>query len=267
MQQSPPPLLELLQQAEVVVAEAAATLVRMQDAPLRTERKDLLDVVTEADLAAEEIVVAGLTRLTPQTAILAEERGAIGGANGERWIIDPLDGTVNFAAGLPWFSVTVAYESEGEILLGLVNAPKAGIQARYASGHLATIDGQAARVKQTRSLSDAVLSVCLTSHFSPDEVRRTSAIVERLASVARGVRVVVSGGLELSLVASGRLRRIHLDQGRCGVACGGNAPGPRRRWPGDHGCRSRLQHRRPRKSRDQRLHPRRLLVQLRDVLR
>ena len=52
----------------------------MQDAPLRTERKDLLDVVTEADLAAEEIVVSGLMRLTPQAAILAEERGAGGDA-------------------------------------------------------------------------------------------------------------------------------------------------------------------------------------------
>ncbi len=205
MQVTAPDLPQLLQRAEAVVAEAAATLVRMQDAPLRTERKDLLDVVTEADLAAEEIVVAGLKRLTPHAAILAEERGAVGGATGERWIIDPLDGTVNYAAGLPWFSVTVAYEAAGEVLLGLVNAPKAGLQARYARCHLATIDGRPARVKQTRSLSDAVLSVCLTSHFSPDEVRRTSAIVERLASVARGVRVVVSGGLELSLVASGRL--------------------------------------------------------------
>src|SRR5450755_2888896 len=157
-------LLKLLEGAEVVVAEAAATLVRMQEAPLRTERKDLLDVVTEADLAAEEIVVAGLKRLTPHASILAEERGAIGDAKAPRWIIDPLDGTVNYAAGLPWFSVTVAYESEGKILLGLVNAPKAGILARYARGQLATIDGKPARVKETRSLSDAVLSVCLTSH-------------------------------------------------------------------------------------------------------
>src|SRR5436190_8443387 len=102
--------LELMRGAERVVAEAAAKLVSMQASPLRTERKDLLDVVTEADLAAEEIVVSGLMRLTPQASILAEERGAIGDAGSERWIIDPLDGTVNFASGLPWFSVTVAYE-------------------------------------------------------------------------------------------------------------------------------------------------------------
>ena len=198
-------LLELLQRAEAVVAEAAARLVSMQSAPLRTERKDLLDVVTEADLAAEEIVVSGLMRLTPGASILAEERGAVGEEGGDRWIIDPLDGTVNYASGLPWFSVTVAYEAQGEIRLGLINAPKANLHARYVRGQLATVDGQPARVRQTRSLSDAVISVCLTSHFSPEDVRRTSAIVERLAGVARGVRVVVSGGLELALVASGRL--------------------------------------------------------------
>ncbi len=195
----------LLRGAEAVVAEAAAKLVSMQSAPLRTERKDLLDVVTEADLAAEEIVVSGLMRLTPNASILAEERGAVGDSGGDRWIIDPLDGTVNFASGLPWFSVTVAYESNGVVLLGLVEAPKAPLRARFVRGALATVDGKPARVRQTRTLSDAVISVCLTSHFSADEVRRTSAIVERLAAVARGVRIVVSGGFELSLVASGRL--------------------------------------------------------------
>lgn len=195
----------LLRGAEAVVAEAAAKLVSMQSSPLRTERKDLLDVVTEADLAAEEIVVSGLMKLTPHASILAEERGAVEGAHGDRWIIDPLDGTVNFASGMPWFSVTVAFEADGAIQLGLVHAPKANVLSRYIRGQLATVDGDPAKVKQTRSLSDAVISVCLTSHFSPDEVRRTSAIVERLASVARGVRIVVSGAFEMSMVAAGRM--------------------------------------------------------------
>jgi fructose-1,6-bisphosphatase/inositol monophosphatase family enzyme len=198
-------LMELMRGADRVLADAATKLVSMQASPLRTERKDLLDVVTEADLAAEEIVVSGLMKLTPHASILAEERGAVGDFKGARWIIDPLDGTVNFASGMPWFSVTAAYEAEGKILLGLVNAPKAGLQARYVRGKLATVDGLAARVKTTRSLSDAVISVCLTSHFSPDDVRRTSAIVERLATAARGVRIVVSGAFEMSQVAAGRM--------------------------------------------------------------
>ena len=118
---------------------------------------------------------------------------------GGRWIIDPLDGTVNFAAGLPWFSVTVAYEVDGIIELGLINAPKAGLIARYRRGAVADIDGVPARVKPTASLADAVISVCLTSHFEPELIRRTVAIIERLASVARGVRIVVLSGHDAAI--------------------------------------------------------------------
>lgn len=200
-----PDLATLLTGAEAVVAEAAARLVAMQGTPLRTERKDLLDIVTEADLAAEAIVVTGLKKLTPDAGFLAEESGASAGANGAHWIIDPLDGTINYACGLPWFSVTVAYDVDGEAQLGLINAPKAGLTARYLAGEGATIDGAPARVSTTRSLADAVISVVLTSHFSRGEVQRTARVIERLGIVARGVRVVVSGALEMALVASGRL--------------------------------------------------------------
>jgi myo-inositol-1(or 4)-monophosphatase len=77
--------------------------------------------------------------------------------------------------------------------------------ARYLDDGLATVNGEAARVSRTARLADAVVSVVLTSHFSPDEVRRAAAIVGRLGGVARGVRIVVSGAFEMSLVASGRL--------------------------------------------------------------
>jgi myo-inositol-1(or 4)-monophosphatase len=198
-------LIQLLGEAEAVVARAGSTLIAMQGSALRTERKDLRDIVTEGDLAAEEIVVSGLRRLTPQAAILAEERGEQSGASAERWIIDPLDGTVNYACGLPWYSVTVAYEVAGVVQLGITHAPRAGLDARFVRGRLATVDGQPARVKATTSLSDAVISICLTSHFADDLVRRTSAVIEHLAGLTRGVRVVVSGGFEMALVASGRL--------------------------------------------------------------
>lgn len=195
----------LLDRVQPVVARAAAKLVEMQHSPLHPQRKDLLDIVTEADLAAEEIVVAGLMALTPGAAILAEERGAIEGTASGRWIIDPLDGTINFANGLPAFSVTVAYERDGEVCLGMINAPAAGLEAQFARGGPATVNGAPVRVRATASLSDAIISVCLTSHFSADEVKRTVAIIDRLGRVARGVRIMVSGAYEMALVASGKL--------------------------------------------------------------
>jgi fructose-1,6-bisphosphatase/inositol monophosphatase family enzyme len=200
-----PDLEDLLRHAEAVVAEAAAKLVVMQAAPLDAQRKDLRDIVTAADLASEQIVVSGLARLTPDAGIIAEESGVRAGSNGARWIIDPLDGTVNYARGLPWFSVTVAYEERGDVALGLIDAPAMGLKARFLKGAVASVDGRPVMRSDTDRVADSVISVILTSHFSDDEVRRAAAIVERLGRAARGVRIVISGGLEMALVASGRL--------------------------------------------------------------
>ena len=195
----------LLEQAEAVVRRATDALVAMQRGPLSPRRKELLDIVTEADLAAERMLIEGLGDLTPNAAILSEEAGTSEGCEAQRWIIDPLDGTVNYASGLPWFSVTVAYQERGRTVLGLTHAPSAGLIARYLEGEIATVDDRPARVSQTDSLADAVISVVLTSHFSAEEVRRAAAIVGRLGGLTRGVRVVVSGAFEMSLVAAGRL--------------------------------------------------------------
>jgi myo-inositol-1(or 4)-monophosphatase len=195
----------LLREAEAVLKRAGARLVAMQDRPLKARRKDRLDVVTDADLAAERIIINGLRALTPGAAILSEEQGASGAQSGPRWIIDPLDGTVNYASGLPWFSATVAYQEAGETLLGLTHAPRAGLVARYVRSGEATVNGRSARVSEVAALADAVVSVVLTAHFTPAESARAIRAVERLSRVVRGVRIVVSGAYEMSLVAAGRM--------------------------------------------------------------
>ena len=200
-----PRLLALLDQADALARRAGEVLVQMQGAELGVTRKELNDVVTAADLASERLVIDGLRALTPEAAILSEEAGFSGSEQAPRWIIDPLDGTVNYASGLPWFSVTLAYQEQGRTLLGLTHAPLAGLSARFAKGGIATVDGQPARVSSTTRLSDTVVSICLTSHYSTEEANRTSDVIRRLAGLCRGVRVIVSGGLEMSLIAAGRL--------------------------------------------------------------
>jgi myo-inositol-1(or 4)-monophosphatase len=197
---------ELLRGAEAIAARAAQTLMAMRGTSIGVTRKELRDVVTEADLASERVVLEGLRALTPDVAIVSEEAGTTGPGNGRaRWIVDPLDGTVNYAAGLPWFSVTLAYQEDGRTRAGVTHAPAAGIVARYADGGIATINGRNARVSDRRSLADAVVSIVLTSHFSDHEVARTAEAVRRLGTMARGVRIIVSGGLEMTLVADGQL--------------------------------------------------------------
>jgi myo-inositol-1(or 4)-monophosphatase len=198
--------LELLRGAEAIAARAAATLGSMRGSALDVTRKELRDVVTEADLASERVVLDGLRGLTPDVPIVSEEAGAVGPEHARaRWIVDPLDGTVNYAAGLPWFSVTLAYQEDATTRVGVTHAPAAGIVARYVEGAVATINGRAARVSDRRSLADAVVSIVLTSHYTDREVQRTAEAVRRLGNAVRGVRIIVSGGLEMTLVADGQL--------------------------------------------------------------
>jgi len=195
----------ILAGAEAIAAQAAEALRAMQGGDLQVNRKALRDVVTGADLASEQIVIDGIRALTPDAAIFSEEAGASGPENGKLWIVDPLDGTVNYASGLPWFSVTMAYQEGGKTRAGVVHAPVVGVLARYAEGGIATVNGRDARVSTCASLSDAVVSIVLTSHFTDEEVTRTAEAVRRLGSKARGVRIIVSGGLEMSLVADAQL--------------------------------------------------------------
>jgi myo-inositol-1(or 4)-monophosphatase len=191
--------------AEVVARRAADTLVAMRERHLDVTHKEGLDIVTTADLASERIILDGLRTLTPDAAILSEEAGETGPGGGARWIVDPLDGTVNYAAGLPWFSVTMAYQERGVTRLGLTLSPVVGLTARFCEGGTATVNGLAAKVSSTPRLADAVVGVVLTSHFSEDEVRRSAEIIRRLGNVARGVRIIVSGAYEFSMIAAGRL--------------------------------------------------------------
>jgi len=196
---------EILRGAEAIAECAAETLSAMRGRALAVNRKELRDVVTEADLASERIVLGGIRALTPNATIISEEAGSSGGEGGTRWFVDPLDGTVNYAAGLPWFSVTMAYQEDARTRVGVVHAPGVDLLARYAEGGIATVNGRDAQVSARRSLSDAVVSIVLTSHFTEREVARTAEAVRRLGNTARGVRIIVSGGLEMTLVADGQL--------------------------------------------------------------
>jgi myo-inositol-1(or 4)-monophosphatase len=197
---------ELLTVAHEAAGAAARELMSRFGGHVRGVRtkSTATDPVSEADLAAEAEIRRVLGERRPADAILGEEGGATG--DGElRWIVDPLDGTVNYAAGLPWFSVTLAYQEDGVTRVGVTHAPAVNILACYAEGSVATVNGRTAHVSRRDTLADAVVSLVLTSHFTDAEVARTADAVRRLGGKVRGVRIIVSGGLEMTLVADGQL--------------------------------------------------------------
>ncbi len=190
----------------VEAARAGAAVVRRaldrSDPAGRVVLKGPVDPVTEVDLASEEAIRAVLDRESPGVPVLAEEGG--GAAAGDRrWIVDPLDGTVNFVRGFPAFCVSVALEEGGRVVAGCIADPLAGVAYRASLGGGAWCGDRRLRVSPTASLDEALL---LTG-FPYDRRQRAAHYlrhVEAFLRRARGIRRCGSAALDLVHVAAGR---------------------------------------------------------------
>jgi myo-inositol-1(or 4)-monophosphatase len=161
------------------------------------------DLVTEWDTRIERLLHAELARLSPGTAILGEELGGRAAPEGA-WIVDPVDGTVNFAHGLPLFAVSIAYEAHGEGLAGVVVAPALGWTFAAARGEGATWNGAPLRVSATATLERAmvVTGFPYDRHLS---ARNNFVAWEHMQRVAGAVRRLGAASLDLAFVAAGWL--------------------------------------------------------------
>ena len=115
----------------------------------KVTKKGDINLVTEADLASEALIIEKIKSYHPKHAILAEEAGEaviIGGGTSWKWIIDPLDGTTNYAHGYPCFCVTLALENKGEVVIGVTYDPTRNELFAAEKGHGATLNGKPIRV-------------------------------------------------------------------------------------------------------------------------
>jgi myo-inositol-1(or 4)-monophosphatase len=193
---------------EALARRAGSEIMALRGLDLGAQRKEGFDVVTAADLAAERVVLDELARLTPGVPVLSEEgKSAEAPKSGHFWVLDPLDGTVNFAAGLPIFAVSLALKKGSGTELGIVHLPAMGRMFRFQADNPreATVDGRPMRSSKAKRLADAVVSLTVTSHYGPEMFDTVMKVFDRLARRARGVRVIVCGAYELAAVASGRL--------------------------------------------------------------
>jgi len=114
---------DLLQVAIEAARRAGQTALRFWDEPMRVSNKGPRDIITDADVAAEEVIVATIRRRYPLHPILAEESGQTTGQGDIQWIIDPLDGTTNYSRRLPVFCVSVAATQNGRPVVGAIYDP------------------------------------------------------------------------------------------------------------------------------------------------
>jgi len=189
----------------VSAALAAGQLLRRHfGRPQQIEHKGEIDLVTALDREAEALIAARIRAVFPEHAILAEEGTASegGGNAAHRWLVDPLDGTTNYAHGYPVFAVSVAYERAGRVVLGVVYDPLREELFLGEAGRGATLNGAPLRVSATRRLGDSLLATGFPYDRTqfPAALRLWNALAYRAQALRRGG----SAALDLCYVAAGR---------------------------------------------------------------
>jgi myo-inositol-1(or 4)-monophosphatase len=199
---------EQLRATAVAVAAQVGDLVTRLRAtgPGQVETKtSATDVVTAADTAAERLARRLLAQWRPGEPVLGEEEGDTGtsAVGGLCWVVDPIDGTVNYLYGWPWYGVSVAVQRDGESLAGAVAQPSDGRMWSAALGRGADCNGVELRVSGARKLELSLIGTGFS--YRPERRIRQAAMVACMAPKVRDVRRVGSAALDLCAVASGWL--------------------------------------------------------------
>jgi myo-inositol-1(or 4)-monophosphatase len=191
--------------AVTLAEEAGRVVMERYERRQHVRHKSAKDVVTEADHLSEELMIRSIRARHPGDGILAEESGehdaattgSVTSGRGRIWVLDPLDGTVNYANGIPFFCVSVALVVDGTPSVGVIHDPtRAELFAATAHGP-ATLNGHRIRVGEKALLSDCVVALALSGR----------SVASRAGAVRRAVRVTRSMGssaLSLAYVANGR---------------------------------------------------------------
>jgi myo-inositol-1(or 4)-monophosphatase len=192
--------LDPLEFITALARDAGALLRERLDDPREVTEKRPHDLVTDADRASEALIVRRIRTAFPNAAILGEESGAHAGRGDERFIVDPLDGTTNYAHRYPAFCVSIAYERAGRVEAGAIYAPMLDELFAARRGNGATCNDVPLRVSAVAAVTAAL--VC--TGFNPAGYARNGRYFAHLSERAQGVRRDGSAALDLAYVAAGR---------------------------------------------------------------
>lgn len=196
---------ELLEVAREAARQAGELLRdgRPADLAVAATKSSPIDVVTEMDIAAEKLITGLLAERRPEDGLLGEEGSDTPGTSGVRWVVDPLDGTVNYLYGLPSWGVSIAAEYRGETVVGVVAAPMRGETYHAVLGGGAWRGGERLACRADAPLDQALLS----TGFGYVQSRRAhqAEVARRIIPLVRDIRRGGSAALDLCDVAAGRL--------------------------------------------------------------
>ena len=185
--------------------EAGQILLDWMEKGFTVEFKGAMNLVTDADRAAEDAIVARIASAFPDHQILAEEGGASSGsASRYKWVIDPLDGTTNYTHTFPAFCVSIGLEIDGAIAMGVVFDPMRKELFVAEKGKGASCNGQAILVSRAGTLDHALLVTGFSYDVRQDKTANNFDFFRGFVTRAQGVRRTGTAALDLCYVAMGR---------------------------------------------------------------
>ena len=167
------------------------------------KKKGIIDLVTEADEYAEQLIINTILDTYPDHSILAEESGNVLAPSPCQWIIDPLDGTTNFAHNLPCFSISIAFAVNGESMFGVVENPVLHERFWAIRGEGAFMNGQEIHVSSTGSLLESLLVTGFPYNLGTI-IDTLMVRFKRCLAASQGIRRLGSAAIDLCYVAAGR---------------------------------------------------------------
>ena len=201
-----PDLAELLELAVAVAAEAGALIVQaaLADPDSVTTKSSATDLVTAADRAVEALLGERLLGARPDDGIIGEEGASETGTSGVTWVVDPIDGTTNFAYGYPAFCTSIAAEVDGQAVVGVVHDPVRGQTFSAARGGGAFLNGRPTAI---RAAGPPLAHALVGTGFGYAAERRSAQgqVLAQVLPHVRDIRRAGSAALDLCTVACGRL--------------------------------------------------------------
>jgi len=195
---------KLLQLSGELATEAGEILKRGFNRTHKIDYKGRINPVTEYDLKSERYITSHISKRFPDHAILAEEEGAVAEKSSYRWVIDPLDGTVNYAHGFPMYCVSIAVEFEGDIVAGTVYDPERDELFHAGLKMGAYLNQKRIKVSSEKILQRALLATGFA--YNIGTARRTNlGLFARMAKKAQGLRRAGSAAIDLCWLACGRI--------------------------------------------------------------
>lgn len=165
--------------------------------------KGRANVVTDADLASERLILDYVSAEYPEFGILSEESAPVAGSSPYTWVVDPIDGTRNFAEGIPHFCVVVAIAAGGDVVAGVTYDPVRDEMFAAQRGHGATRNGEPMRVSDRQQIDEAVLGFDLGYNF--DQAKLLLEMASDLWPQVQSYRMMGSSAMSLAYAACGRI--------------------------------------------------------------